>query len=614
MILIIKSILFLLCMSVLLYFLGSFFLRHIGIQTVGVTSPIVYGFVVMLSLFEIISFPFLVLKNFFSVLYYIFLVVLLCIVLFSVYESIKLGGFKGKKTLLQWFEGRNIWKALFLITVFIQIFITSYLHFNCYDDGYYLAISNAAIEQDIIELNDMVAYSGNYFFANLYARPSIQSWEVLIAFFSKLFCIHPTILAHSILPVLLLPIYYMAAKEVFKRVTQNNAEIYLCMFVYALLHMFYGNGYFVTAYLTVGTWMGKSLLFGVILPLILSVCLDVYHARISNVDCHKLWHLSVAGISLTATGIYIVPMYCFILGLPYLIKVAISQDWKYMGKVIKSVFLSLSGLILVGVYAIIAMLSRWSLYTNTLSFNWKRANKLAFDVNKILVFLFAVSLLLILIYEKEKERKLLFIGAVIVTMVIFWNPWSANFLALHVTGASVYWRTILLLPVSFVIPMGVIHAGRLKIGRIIPTLIVVGSVIYNGVMASNGMLAIYSEHQNAYMIPEEVLEVCKKFDLSEQKKIVLLAEEPINKFFRQYSSWFDVVVGRNDSVVMDELGTKYFEMVEDVFTNRYIDEGTCNNLELFQVEYIVFQGELEATCGYELYDETDAFKIYKKID
>ncbi len=605
-VLFLSSILFLLCCF------GSFFFRLLQIEVVDKTVHLIYGFVFMLSLFEIVSFPFLVLKRYFNVLYIVFFIFTSGIVAASVYWYIKGKKEKKEERIKETAREKKFWKPLFLFIMILQIGIVSYLHYDCYDDGYYIAVSNAAIEQDIIELNDTVAYSGNYFFEDSCTRPGIQSWELLIAFLSKLYKIHPAIMTHSILPILLIPVYYMAVWEVFKRFTQNGKERYLCMFLYALAKMFFGNGRIDVSYLAAGTWTGKAVLFHLIIPMVWSVCMDIYREDDKKSSWSMLWHLFVAGTAATATGLYTVPIYCLTLGLPYILILAWSKDFKRMFRVLWKAFLSMSGVLAIGLCALLEMIKKKNVWAKIYSFDWKWETQYAFQGNIVLTVLFVIALCLILKFEKRKEIKGTLAGSIAVLLLIFWNPWIANFLAVKATGVPVYWRMLVLLPVSFAIDMATVWAVRWKkemSGLIVA--FVAAAIIFNG-RGTGNMMSIYSEHENWYMIPREVLGVCEKFDLSRKETIVVLAEQTDNKFFRQYSSWFDVVTGRNDQIPKDGLGAEYFVMYEDIFTEGLVTRDTLETLDKFKVEYLVLREQLKEVCGYELYDGTDTFFIYRR--
>ena len=147
-------------------------------------GKIVYGSVLTIAAFEIICFPFLIVKNYFNILYYIFLVIFVITVGMAIYLFIRKKGLRNIFGIN--FRGLSggAFSLLFFLTLILQIFVVCYMHFDCYDDGYYIAISNMALEQNIVELNDKVVYAGKYMLESFNSRPGINSWELLIAFFA----------------------------------------------------------------------------------------------------------------------------------------------------------------------------------------------------------------------------------------------------------------------------------------------------------------------------------------------------------------------------------------------------------------------------------------------
>lgn len=86
------------------------------------------------------------------------------------------------------------------------------------------------------------------------------------------------------------------------------------------------------------------------------------------------------------------------------------------------------------------------------------------------------------------------------------------------------------------------------------------------------MFSVFSAHQNMYMIPNEILDICESFDISSKEVITILVESPANRFFRQYSSYFDVILGRSTQVNRCEKEEKYYAICQDIYGEGKIDE------------------------------------------
>lgn len=599
-----RGIFLVIMLYIICFCMGKTFFRIMKRDCQDIFECTAYGMIFILFTFQLICFPFILAGGHFNLLYYIFLSVMAI--------SVLCGGVctfreRRQKHSIE----KNVLFFIFIFLLILQVFVISYMHFESTDDGYYIAVSNAAIEQNIIELNDTVVYGGNDYFADACTRPEVASWELLIAFFSKLFHVHPAVVAHTFLPIVLVPLYYMAMREIFKKITANSKECYLCLIITVFMTTFCGNGYLISSYLFVGTWIGKALLTHFILPLLLSNCIDIIKGDIKAHVWIKIGCISVAGVAATANGIYTVPLYCLSLAVPYLIYLGVHKRFTYLFKILKYMVFSMAGIIFFGVYAVLQVMqsgNRWAENYSPVSLS--NICRRAFRENMVYTILFVLAIVLMLVFEKQKEWKVLLVGQTLFIAIVFLNPLSAEYLAVYVTGTPVYWRMILLFPLWVAIPMGAVYCCRHIKRKVFPVLI---CLIALGMIAKYGsatVRSIYTQHQNLYMIRQDILEVVQSFDLSEKKMITVLANQKDNKFFRQYSSWFDVVVGRNDQIVMDERGEEYMTMYNNVFENHAVDEETNILLDKFGVEYIVTEQGLERTDGVKLDRMINTFYIY----
>lgn len=571
-----------------------------------ITTYIVYGFIATVALFEMLSMPFLVYKQGFTILCFLSFFIFAGLIIHAVFDFIK------KKPCLV-SSKIGIVQCLFLVGMLVQIFVVSYMHYDSYDDGYYIAVSNAAIEQDVIELNDTVVYGGNYLFEQSCTRPGIQSWELFIALLSKLLKIHPAIMYHTILPLVLIPLYYMAFMEIFRKITLGKTERWLCLLIALIMSAFCGNGYLVCSYITAGTWMGKAVLFFAVLPLLMSNFIEIVNDNNERQTWIKIGILAVAGVAATATGIYTVPIYCATAAIPYCLQLVIQRKFEKLIIILKKMSLSMLGIIFIGIYAIYQIIksgNNWAENYNTWS--CEVLYRKAFLENMEYTVLAVLALLLLVFNEKNRYFKRLIVGQILVIFVILLNPISAEFIATYITGTPTHWRMVLLLPIYIVIPLGVVYVTRIfqtKIVQYTLTSIVLAIIINN---SETSMLTIYTKHQNPYMIYQDFFDVIQEFDLSDKKTVTILAKQSDNKLFRQYSSYFNVVVGRNDQIKMDELGIKYIMMYKEIFEENIINRNTLELLEHFGVEYIVTDHVLQIYEGVTLEKKVNQFYIYEK--
>lgn len=602
----------------LLFYMAGFLFTLITKQEQQ-KNKIVFGSVIVIALFEIVSLFCFVFKSNFSVLYVSFLILTIIIFGSAVCFFVK------KQEWKNIFENKSIKRdfqfvyVLFCLTVLLQIVIICFMHFNSYDDGFYIAISNIALEQNAIELKDQVVYCGNNILEDFSSRPGINCWELLIAFFSKLFAVHPAVLSHTFLPVLLLPLCYMAVDQVMEKLTDSLSNRYLGLFIYSLLVMFYGNGYLLSSYLAVGTWTGKALLFHLVIPLLLSECIDVVKDEQTRTTWSRIGIIAVAGVGVTATGIYTIPIYLFSIAVPYILYLLYERDSKKIFLLLRKAVLSLGIFILIGFYAVIEMFSGGNNVSATgEEFEIKRIYTKALFQNKVIVILFVLSLLLMLCMENSKKIKLLFAGQTLTLFLLVLNPVTAGYIAKNVTGISVYWRMFLLLPVPFLLSLGGTYITKILCGgekllqiskRKVLSII---SAAFTMILLINGkgMFSIFSLHQNMYMIPQEILAVCESFDLSSKEMITVLVEEPMNRFLRQYSSYFDVIIGRSASISRCREEEEYKMLCASIYEEGEIDSAAREYLEKFGVEYIVSEDQIKDS-ELKVYKKTADYFIYE---
>ena len=90
----------------------------------------------------------------------------------------------------------------------------------------------------------------------------------------------------------------------------------------------------------------------------------------------------------------------------------------------------------------------------------------------------------------------------------------------------------------------------------------------------------------------------------------MLADDATNKFYRQYSSYFDVVIGRSTRVSRNEKEEKYKEVCHDIYEEGKIDVITNEYLGELGVEYIVSAKPLDSQ-EWDLYKRIEGYFIYE---
>ena len=125
----------------------------------------------------------------------------------------------------------------------------------------------------------------------------------------------------------------------------------------------------------------------------------------------------------------------------------------------------------------------------------------------LMLIWFLLALLYLFVYEKRKPRRILFVYAPLVTLLLFFNPLFSRLLG-ALMGEEVYFRTCWILPVIMEIAYCVAEiAGRLKgrrgaafVAAAFFTVMVSGKLVY--------VNPLYSLAENSYHVPDSVVHIC----------------------------------------------------------------------------------------------------------
>lgn len=135
------------------------------------------------------------------------------------------------------------------------------------DDAYYVVQSVLTYETDT--MYRIKPYTG--LSTSLDLRHSLAVFPIWIAYVAKVSGIHATIVAHSILPLVLIPITYWIYLQIGKKLLKRDKHKLPVFMIFVCLMQIFGNVsiYTNSTFLLTRTWQGKSLLANVVLPAII---------------------------------------------------------------------------------------------------------------------------------------------------------------------------------------------------------------------------------------------------------------------------------------------------------------------------------------------------------
>ena len=239
---------------------------------VSVCPAAVYaaGFVTMLAVFQIVAVPVILLETWgfprIVTIYSILLAVLSAAGLIFGFPVLR-GMTADARTLVAKKKRPSVETALYWVIavglVLFQMYMAYTHEFFDGDDAYYVAQSVIAEQTDV--LYRILPYTGlSTALDYRHALAALPIWE---AYLARITGIHPAIIAHSVLPLLLIPltylVYYRIGMRLFKGAFRKTAVFLILV---SLLQIFGNTSIYTNAtFFLMRTWQGKSILCNLVL-------------------------------------------------------------------------------------------------------------------------------------------------------------------------------------------------------------------------------------------------------------------------------------------------------------------------------------------------------------
>lgn len=559
------------------------------------------GFTALVALFEVIAIPCIMTEQKFSVLIAIYGVIVVVGLLAAIVFFVKNTQWKKYPFAIKQLRKPAFW--IVAVLIFGQMFLSSYLCHTDADDAYFVAISNMAVENNQICLDGDLAYNGMLIEENPSFRPEVAAWELFVALIAGIFSIHPAILVHTVMPFVLIALCYMAVFELAGKFTKNKDKLMMFMVVYALFNLFGGYSIYSSGcFLLLRIWQGKAMLVNYAFPVFLSSCIEVYQKR--DLWRNWIWNviIVIAGMAFTVVGLYLMPIYYVVAGIPYIAKKAVKKDGKRCGQVCLRAFLTMLPVILFDVYVFVRVMTSKTgqSYSQTATVSWDSVFEMTMGQGCCFV-LFLGALLYLFVQKSKSWITLVFCGMTVALFVTFLNPLLCGMVSGYVTGADVYWRLYWILPVyltvSYVLADVIVRVNGLRryVSLAMSVLIIALSGTY---MYKEGLY--FAGHGNRYKIPEEVIAVSQTL-LEKEEQPVCLFPEDIAYYVRQYSSDIAVVKARGMSYSEETIKNtdKEMQWLYDRIYNQYNLGATevIEILEMLEVDYVYMRVDFGAVAG-----------------
>ena len=210
-----------------------------------------------------------------------------------------------------------LWLFVILLIGF-QMFMAFTLTSFDGDDAYYVVQSVLADETDT--LYRIRPYTG--LSTGIDLRHSLAVFPIWIAYIARMSGVHATIVAHSVLPLVLIPVTYWIYLETGKKLLKREPQKLPVFMIFICILQIFGNVSIYTnaTFFLTRTWQGKSLLANVVLPAIIWLVLWIFdNDNYEKENRVGLWTLLVitnfvAAMSSTAS-VFLAAMLIGVIGL-----------------------------------------------------------------------------------------------------------------------------------------------------------------------------------------------------------------------------------------------------------------------------------------------------------
>ncbi len=576
-------------------------------RRISMAESYLWGNIILWALFQILCVPMAMLGMSFSIFSVIFLIIIIALTMLAL---IKYGQYMILKVVMLKEEIRRFgWKEILLITIIaaqILILVFGVTYESSADDASYIALSLDTLSTDrIAQLDPYTGLEGA-----ISLKRILTSWNFYLSFLGKISGIHVAAIAHTILPILLVPMAYMAYLLIGRAIFGKNRKRTVQFLLWLSLLFTFGaySIYTVTYRLTIVVWQGKAVMVTIILPFLFCFLIKMKEIKLKKTVCLFLIMASACAMSLMGVGLSV-------------FMVIVSAVAKLKRHKVKTVVpLLLTGILI----SMVAFYYMWMRGEGIL-FSPKYIQKLfpqavtmireAFSLywNGTKIQWLYLGGFLIICWRGRKKRNVRFlIKYALVSYIIIWNPVFYYFAFVFLKNASTGVRLIytmfpevyMALAMTFLTCAFRDRKGSMIAGGVGGLYILLTGTIYPKV--GHPVLA-----ENTYKLPNEAVQVCQILNEDSEEPPLVMADGGLVLYLRQYSSRVKMVYGRYGYIYQ---GEQIFQLINE---QRITKEEIWTFLEENNCDYVVWRkndADIEAfiQLGGELIEETQNYAIIKR--
>lgn len=568
---IIKSLIFTLIFLFAIYRYGivvSYFIKNNK-----KTQNFLYGFIGLIGINQILLTPCVLLHISFKVAFWLITITNIAIVIISFYIK--------RRKIKKINREQSIMIIVICILTIFQIVLSTISYKSNADDSYYVSLSLTNIDSEAIYTTEPSMGEDVEGKLPFDATELIPTIELQIAIWCKAFSISPVIMCHSVLPMLVIMISYLAYYN-FANTLLNKKSAKVFVIILEIIFIFTGfSTRFRPGYLLTRGWQGKTIFLNIGLTTILATLIKS-DKKLRKEDILKLILTNLFSISLSSTAIFLVPFTYIAFGILKLIQ----RKWK---DIINLIISFIPIIIYVLILFLIIKSSDGALTVERDGVDILQLIK--YYQNYTFLGYYIISTIIIMFIGSKKAK--VYFGAIqIINLLTIWNPILSNFIAKYLTSSAIFWRVLWLIPIEFSIAYAIticiekIKNTKLKIVTVITSIaiiIVSGKFIYN-----------FELTRNLENIPREIIDNTNYIleQGKEKDKITVLApQEPWHSTtMRQLTNKIKLINSRahymkklNDKEIQDRIN------LSQIYNNQFIynSEEFINLINKYKIDWII---------------------------
>ena len=312
-----KGLMILLILLIIPELVGLFILRFFKKENTNLILAFIVGYLTEFAVCQLIAVPYIYLEKTLTELINVLAIIFGSISVLSIVINLT----NVKNIVISCFnyikKMPKLLSILVVILIGLQVYsFVGYMHIDD-DDSFYVGTATVSVQTD--SLFKYSAATGEENVENQLSRYRLGPFPIYLAVISKIIDIHPAIVAHTIMPIVFVPLVYMIygliGNELFNK---DKKRVHYFLMIMSIINI-WGNYSVRTtfSFFLIRIWQGKALLASMILPLIILLFIKAEENNYKFNYCLLLFITILAGNLTTTMGIALPPMELILLAVVY---------------------------------------------------------------------------------------------------------------------------------------------------------------------------------------------------------------------------------------------------------------------------------------------------------